>query len=189
MWAVATRVQLERWEAMVARFAWELIDKINPDPYNIWQAQADHHFALVAARHLLRAIELDGDRITVPALIAEEIKSGRDLLEHWDGNMPVFNVHPRTGTPERRSGKAFADRHPDGSPYNWLSYGNQTGPRLLPDLTAAELRDLLDVVQTRVLERQLDLERFIPPPGPPAFVRSQDQFRDLWPAQHHRPIP
>jgi hypothetical protein len=46
-WGVATRLQLDRWEALVAEnLRDELYDKLNSAGALIWQAQFEHHFCL-----------------------------------------------------------------------------------------------------------------------------------------------
>ncbi len=44
-WSVATRLQLDRWEALVAaNLRNELYDKLRSAGALIWQAQFEHHF-------------------------------------------------------------------------------------------------------------------------------------------------
>jgi hypothetical protein len=57
-WAVATRRQLGRWEPLVAA---NLRAQRGGPPFSdvlIWQAAHEHHFLLIAARHLITAIEM-----------------------------------------------------------------------------------------------------------------------------------
>jgi hypothetical protein len=58
---VATRVQLERWEPHVANFvrAGFASSSGKISDIDIWAAATEHHFALVAARHLLTTLELE----------------------------------------------------------------------------------------------------------------------------------
>lgn len=80
LWAVATRRQLNRWERLVAAYVKSRI--ANAEPYadaSVWEAQTEHHFCLIAVRHLLTAIELDGSRIPVEAALRAELIEGRDL--------------------------------------------------------------------------------------------------------------
>jgi hypothetical protein len=58
LWAVATRRQLERWEAVLAPCVRGAMVDREPAGVDVWSAAIEHHFALVAARHLLRALEL-----------------------------------------------------------------------------------------------------------------------------------
>jgi hypothetical protein len=59
LWTVATRRQLERWEPYVAADVLRGYEHRQLDDVDIWLAQIEHHFALVAARNLLRALDLE----------------------------------------------------------------------------------------------------------------------------------
>jgi len=144
-WALGTRMQLDRWEPLVARNLWlHHRNEQLPDPL-IWQAEHDHHFALVACRNLLGALALAGDPVEVDPVVHTQI-AGRDLHGHWDENMPVFNVRP-SGTPPRKSGKDFAVSNPDRSPYDWLAWKGNAGPMLLPLVAAPQVHALLDAAK------------------------------------------
>jgi hypothetical protein len=172
LWAVATRQQLDRWEPLIAEFARGWAD---PEPRlsdrAIWQAAIEHHFALIAARNLIHALELPaGDPIPVDAALRDEIVQGRDLHEHWSENMPVFNVTPRPRQPSRPSGRAFAAQNPRSSPYNWLNWSNKTGPLLLPNVSGPHLHTLLDRVEESVLATNPSLGRFLSPRPPSSWT-------------------
>jgi hypothetical protein len=53
----------------------------------------------------------------------------RDLLEHWDENMPIFNGDSKE-VPPRPSGKRFAARNPTGTPYWSSEWNSKEGPLL-----------------------------------------------------------
>src|SRR5262245_16898749 len=91
-WVVTTRRQLERWEPLVARVVrLDSLESLVPDCVTVWTAQMEHHFALVAARHLLTALDLDPPtKVSVDPLLRSELIEGRDLHEHWVENMPIF---------------------------------------------------------------------------------------------------
>jgi hypothetical protein len=58
LWAIATRRQLERWEPIVAaRLLADWADRPSSGA-DVWSAAIEHHFALVAARHLFEALDL-----------------------------------------------------------------------------------------------------------------------------------
>lgn len=59
LWAIATRRQLERWEPIVAEDTRRGLDGSQLDPWDIWSAEVERHFLLVAARNLLRALDLE----------------------------------------------------------------------------------------------------------------------------------
>src|SRR5262249_7294102 len=139
LWALATRRQLDRWEALVARsvcagLGWG--PSLTSEA--IWQAATEHHFALIAAHHMMRSIALPGSRIALPQALAHDIRDGRDMHEHWEENMPVFNVTPRAQQPRYKSGQSFASRNPADSPYDWLRWSSRCGPCLLPNVPAHE---------------------------------------------------
>ena len=174
--SMATRLQLDRWEALVAEnLRYELRGDHSPGTL-IWQAQFEHHFCLVAAAHLLRALDMAGQPITVNATLAAEINEGRDLHEHWDENMPVFNLMPRTKAPSHKTGKSFAARNPRRGPYWWLGWDNTVGPKLLPNVPAAALYALLDDVESHVLHDDPDMARFILPRSESPWLGA-----DWWP--------
>jgi len=166
-WALGTRMQLDRWEPLVARNLWLHHRNAQlPDPL-IWQAEHDHHFALVACRNLLRALALADDPVEVDPVVRTQVIAGRDLHEHWDENMPVFNVRP-SGTPPRKSGKDFAVSNPDRSPYDWLAWKSNAGPMLLPLVAASRVHALLDACETWATVQVPSLTRFaLPRPASP----------------------
>jgi len=162
--AVATRRQLERWEPYVASAVLGDFAGRSQDGGDVWSAAIEHHFALIAARNLVRALELPpATSVAIDETLRAELIEGRDLNEHWDENMPVFNVHPRSKEPPRQSGRKFAARNPCHGPYDWLSWSSKTGARLLPHVSAAALHKLLDDVEAEVLTKNPRFDRFMPP--------------------------
>jgi hypothetical protein len=92
----------------------------------MWAAEIEHHFALVAARHLLRALDFEpATRISIDSTLRAELIEGPHLLEHWPENLPVFLVTPRRDEPPHPSGKEFAERNPGRDPYSWLSWSSK----------------------------------------------------------------
>lgn len=181
VWAVAARRQLERWEPLVAanvRAGWGGGPGL--PSADIWQAQIEHHFTVVAARNLLHAIDLANTYgITVTPELRQEVIEGRDLLEHWKENMAIFNTTPRPAEPKYTSGKRFAARHPRHSPYSWLSWTNKRGAILLPDVTARDLHELIDRVEAIVLGKDPELARFVPPRSESPWIESEGE---CWPS-------
>lgn len=167
LWTVATRRQLDRWEPMVAAWVLASFGGASFGDADIWSAEIEHHFTLIAARNLMRALELPPpSSVPVDTTLQSELIEGRDLNEHWPENMPVFNVKPRTTQPEYRSGKEFAKRNPESGPYDWLIWGNKTGARLLPNVTAPALHKVLDALEAELLATDAALKRFVPPRAP-----------------------
>ena len=132
-----TRRQLDRWEPYVAAAVLRGFDRRQLDGADICAAELEHHFALIAARNLLRALELErAARVAVDPTMRAELIEGRDLHEHWVENLPVFNVTPRPEQPGYRSGRDFAARNPKDGPYDRLAWRNMTGAQLLPNVSA-----------------------------------------------------
>ena len=151
----------------------------------IWQAATEHHFTLIAARNLLRALELP-PRMPLPIDkdFRAEVIEIRDLHEHWDVNAPVFNVTPRFAQPTHRSGKDFAARYPDRGPYWWLGWGNKTGATLSPGVSAPVLHALLDQIEAQVLSEDPKLSSFVPAREPSPWVYTAGEW---WPKVNSRP--
>jgi hypothetical protein len=172
IWTVAARGQLERWEPYVAAavrgdFARPRVELSGAE---IWAAATEHHFALIAARHVLTALELEPPSVVAldPTVRAELIE-GRDLHEHWRDNMEVFSTRPRTMRPNYRSGKDFAARNPNDAPYWWLGWDN-SGAKLLPNVPARAVHELLDAVEAEVLASDPKLSAYVPPRAPSLWV-------------------
>jgi hypothetical protein len=166
IWTVATRRQLERWEPYVADSVRAGFETPRRDitGRDIWAAATEHHFGLVAARHLLTALEL-APRSGVPLdpTVRAELIEGRDLHEHWRDNMELFSTRFRAKQPGYRSGRDFAARNPSTGPYDWLSWGNTTGPQLLPHVSAPAVHELLNAVEAEVLASDPSLSQYVPP--------------------------
>ncbi len=179
IWAVATRRQLERWESFVAASVRLSFQRKQVDSADIWLAETEHHFALIAARNLVRALDLDPPSgVEIDQTIRAELMEGRDLHEHWDENMPVFNMTPRPSAPPRGSGKSFAARNPRDGPYGWWGWSSTNGPELLPNVPAAALHEVLDAVHDEVVNADGSLARFVPQRAPGVWLRDGGEW---WP--------
>jgi hypothetical protein len=178
LWAIATRRQLERWEPLVAAALRTHSARQQPDGEDVWSAEIEHHFALVAARNLVRALELaPAASVSIHPTLRAELIEGRDLHEHWLENMPVFNVTPRPTQPRHRSGKDFAARNPKRGPYWWLGWNNKTGALLLPHVSAPALHQLLDAVEAEVLANDGSLSDYVPPRAPSPWLHQKGEWR------------
>jgi hypothetical protein len=179
-WVVATRRQLERWEPLVASVVrLTSLDSLVPDCVTVWSAEMEHHFALIAARNLIRAVELRPPmRVSVDETLRAELIEGRDLHEHWVENMPIFNVTPRPDHPKRRSGKDFANRNPDRGPYWWLGWSSKAGARLMPNVPAPVMHELIDAVEAEVVSDEPELGECVPPRAPSPWVHVGGEW---WP--------
>ena len=181
VWTVATRRQLERWEPLVALSVRRSFDDQQLEKADIWAAEIEHHFLLIAGRHLLQALDLDPmSNVSVDPTLRNELKEGRDLHEHWFDNLPVFNVRPRVQQPPRKSGRDFAARNPERGPYWWLGWNSKTGPKILPHVHAPELHRVLDDVEAEVLTDDPTLSQYVPPRAPSPWRLENGNW---WPIQ------
>jgi hypothetical protein len=179
LWTVATRRQLERWEPYVAAHICARFGRRHVQNGDIWLAELEHHFALVAARNLIHALELEPvSTVPLDPTIRAELIEGRDLLEHWVDNLPVFNVSPPPKSPPRRSGRDFAARNPDRGPYWWLSWNSKQGAMLMPNVPAPAVHELLDAVEAEVLADDPSFASFVPPRAPSPWIRERGEW---WP--------
>jgi hypothetical protein len=153
LWVAAVRRQLERWEPLVAKFTLVGLEpNLSPPPEiptvmpagEIWQGETERHLLLVATRNLLFSVALMDNPPKVDPVVAKELVEVRDLNEHWDENMPVFQSSPRPRDPKFRSGKDFAGRNPQHGPYCWWAWSSQDGPRVTPNVSATQVHDLVD---------------------------------------------
>lgn len=179
-WVVATRRHLELWDEHVARIVAEDLRSRESDGQLIWDSQLDRHLTIVCLRNVLRALDVVENPPEVPSGIGETIKNVRDLLEHWDENMPIFNVSPRKAEPPRPPGKDFAKTHPDQTPYYGISWNGKRGSMVTPNLAAAQLHDLLDRLEGWAIEMSPSLKGFVHVRKPSPWQR--DDSGILWPA-------
>jgi hypothetical protein len=179
LWTITTRRQLERWEPLVAAGVLAGMAGLELDSADIWSAEIEHHFALVAARHLLHALELEPvSNVSVDPTLRAELIEGRDLHEHWPDNLSVFTGKLRIAQPRYPSGKAFAARNPDRGPYWWLGWSNKTGAQLMPNVSAPALHQVLDAAEAEVLAHDDAFSRFVPPCAPSPWLHENGEW---WP--------
>jgi hypothetical protein len=152
-WASAVRRQLGRWDPLIAKHTlMKLESNLKPPPTvrttmapeDYWQGEVEHHFLLIAAGNLLKAIDLLPNPPSIEQVVRDELKEARDLNEHWVENIPVFNQTPRPRDPGYPSGKRFAARNPRAGPYNWWMWNGDTGPMVTPNVSGLQVRTLAD---------------------------------------------
>src|SRR6266702_566998 len=91
LWAVATRVQLGRWEALSAGHLLQTAyHKAQFSRPSYWQGHYEWHFCLIAPRNLIGALDLLDPPLAVDQVLRDEVIETRGLNEHWKDNMPVF---------------------------------------------------------------------------------------------------
>lgn len=182
-WSVATRIALNEWEPLVAVFIRDLFAGRPPAGGHLaWTTQREHHYALLSARHVLRAAALLDPPMSVDPDLAADIAAGRDLLEHWDQNQPIFNVTPRRAEPKYKSGKGFAERNPGTSPYWGRGWDARRGPLLLPNLPASAVHGLVDEAVTTALTLAPSLAPYVPERAPSPWIDDPD-VHGYWPRQ------
>lgn len=114
----------------------------------------------------MEALELTpASTVDVDDTLRAELIEGPNLHEHWKEQMPVFDVNPRPKEPVK-SGKSFAARNPEATPFNWLTWSNSTGALLLPNVSARALHQLLDDVEAESVSNRPSLADFVPPRAP-----------------------
>ena len=185
IWTVATRRQLERWEPYVAAAVRADVGGVRTvlSSAELWAAATEHHFALVAAHHLLKALELEPPSIVTPdPAIRAELIDGRHVHEHWDEYMAVFNTRPPRVKQLGRSGRAFAARNPNATPFIWLRWSSTGGAELLPKVSAPDLHHLLDAVESEVLADDPTLSEYVPPREPSPWLYENGEW---WPTADH----
>ena len=180
LWAVATRRQLDRWEACVAEIV--RLGQALPGEL-VWRSSAERHLVFVSARHLVRATALSNDP-PLDAPLSDGITDVRNLLEHWDENAPIFNKWPQVipeGDAKRRfpSRKRFAEQHPEVTPFSSFAWDSTSGPKLLPTIPAHMLHAALDVVEAAVLQRRPELAEFVSERDPSPWL-GEDAGNDRW---------
>jgi hypothetical protein len=178
-WLLATRQNLRAWEVKVAETVGLAMRREEVAGALVWSTQLAHHMALVAGHNLLLALgNADGRYASMPESMARELKTLRDLHEHWNEQWPVF-YDPRNPGPLKRSGKKFAELYPERSPYDWSIWNGNDGPSLGPGLVAADLCDYLDTLQAEVLAVAPQLARFEVPIEPSPWL-GPSAGRDRW---------
>lgn len=162
VWAVATRMQIDRWEPLVLAWVRAEMEGTDFPGRDHWRGQIEHHFLVVAARQLIRAIGMLDPPEPVDNLMRKDIIGTRDLQAHWDENMPVFNRFPRSASPARKSGQSYMETNPAARPYVWQAWNSDVGARVTPNATSDNLRGLVDRVEARVLAEEPSLAAYVP---------------------------
>lgn len=174
-WAVSTRESLERWSALQSEYVWMALadlDEPKEDEYQrYWSMALQHHFVFVTAKNVIRAITLAKEKVPGSSIAgladdAVELRKAiglvRDVLEHWEQHMPVFNVHPRQVTP-KRAGEELLAINDEALPYMPGGWGNHDGPYLSKGIvTEAQMTAwITHVIEVATTSHPL-LSRFVP---------------------------
>lgn len=142
-WSHVLIVQIDRLyaaraaavESQLASFRKGRHDRGDNHPFFVMEADA--HFALVAARQLLRALmAFDGD-VRMPAGMDDaQVRSLRDALEHWD-------------EPDGRAARQMRERGVDPGAHKWSGDGAGVLGELVSD---AQLRSWAAAVYEELAE-------------------------------------
>jgi hypothetical protein len=177
-WCLATRRQLDRWEELLAQMMLISVRNEKPPGALVWEVRMEHHFALVAADNLRRAL----NRVQQTGFLKDlhqDIELLRHLHEHWDAQEDVFANAANPGPVLNKTAAAFHERHPGRSPYGFFNFKGKTGPQLGPAVNAWELRSALDRIEERAIEVSPDLAPFLTPRPPSPWVC--DDYDNWWP--------
>jgi len=189
-WACAVRVQLGRWEPLVAKHALQtLAPNLRPPPdppivmaeHEYWDGERERHLLLIAARNLLLSLGLLDNPPVVDSNMRSELIEARDLNEHWLENMGIFNVHPRPREPKYRSGKEFAERNPRSGPYCWWAWSLNQGPLVTPNVPAATVHNLCDQVIDAVISDDSAIAGYVPRTYPSPWHPRANSSDPWWP--------
>ena len=153
LWTGAAMDQLHSWESDLAIEFVRSWKKEAADGRLHWRMQIHRHLLFVVLNHLLTALDMATGRgtyhVQIAPIVSAEIRETRDLLEHWKENSAIFNTQPRPGYPKHSSGQKWADRNPEPArPNSVVSWNNRDGPRLTPNITSADVWNVLNTIAT-----------------------------------------
>lgn len=189
IWVGASIEQLHGWESLLAEdfvAGWNAPEA----PRNgrlIWRLHTHRHFLMVALAHVLTALKKAREKsvyhLNIDPTIRDEIKETRDLLEHWKENVPIFNTRPRPRQPKHPSGQRWANRNPEPArPYSAFNWNNKDGPRLTPNITSAEVWQILDRIVEDFRATDGHWDDYLPEPQPLAWVEyDTERGKEWWP--------
>lgn len=183
-WAGASQVQFERWEPLVAQQVAAAFDAKYPMPSRlVWQMDMERHFLLVAIDHLMTALKFAQFPVQMPMKPAIELENARNLIEHWQEHMPTFNSTPRPQLSTKYpSASAFAVVNPTGTPFSSLEWGSTVGPKLLPRVTADEVKRVVEAVTARLVLDHPNLAPFFHEWEPSPWIGGDDPSDKWFPA-------
>ncbi len=190
LFGAAVRRQLGRWEPLVAKHTLMTLEpNLKPPPetptvmalHEYWQGETERHLLLISVGNLLKAVKLLDDPLRVDPSMAAELIQARDLNEHWEENMPVFNVQPRPRDPAWRSGKTFAAENPQRGPYNWWAFDVSLGPLVTPHVAATQVHELVTDAIAAARATEPDMADKVPDPTPRPWVIPETPGEWWWP--------
>ena len=147
----------------------------------MWPGEAERHLLLDAARNLLKAADLMDGPLVIDPVVADELREVRDLNQHWDENMPVFEVRPRPREPKFQSGKDFAGGNPRRGPYCWWAWDNARGPLVSPNASTTEVHKLVADTITAARVTQPEMADAVPDAAPRPWSEPEKPGDWWWP--------
>jgi hypothetical protein len=118
--------------------------------------------------------------------LAGRIANLRNLLEHWDEQMPVF-FSPLAPGPLKRSAVPFAAQNPGRTPYETIQWGPASGPMLGPNISAAALHDYLNQIEADVVAADASFSDYIASRPPSPWITDTTTGEKWWPATTETP--
>ena len=180
LWAIATRKQLERWEPLVASFWRADPATAHPDEADIWSAEIEHHFALVAVGNLFQALDFaPAASVSVDQILRAELiqrpRPPRTLAREHAGIQRI-TAH---GTAASPLGKGVRRSQSRARAILVAPIGSQEGRFApAPHVPASALHRLLDAVEAEVLTNDDSLRRFVPRRAPSPWLHENGKW---WP--------
>jgi hypothetical protein len=159
VWVRATFEQLDRWETRLLTYLRARRTADESDLLDIWSAQTERHFALVAASHVITAVARTRGRLPMPpSEMVDMIVALRDIHEHWEQQQPMFDRRPIAEDRLVRAGKRFARSNPGVHPLWWLNWDEREGSMLVDALPTEDVRRYLRKVEQLVIANDPSLE-------------------------------
>ncbi len=162
LWSIATRRQLDRWADVVDQIVESMQLGEDIDGRLVWKAEAERHLALVAAGNVATALKLPTNTATpTDADLIPTLEALRNVSEHWDQQMPYFNVQPHEGE-AHLSGRVLVGQDPQRTPFaQFARYGSDD--LLWADVPASRVRAMLDDIERQIIEQHPTLADYLSP--------------------------
>jgi hypothetical protein len=181
-WINAAQVQIERFSTAFQISQASSRSPLGPGAWRRGLYSAEAHLLIVAMNHVSTALERIDDRLGV-ATLSEGVKTStlllRNILEHWDEQRDAFS---NDSIPKVQSGKRYADRFPDSTPWSFSASGDSNiGLRIGEAFNVVDARRELDAIVDTLeplwLQALTDVG-VLPYRGPAVEFRPTDTFAE-----------
>jgi hypothetical protein len=176
-WCLATGWQLDRWEELLAQFGMLLQRNEKPPGALVWELRMEHHFALVAADNLRRAL----NRVQQTGFL-KDLHRDIELLRH----LPSTGTTTRTSSPTPPTrGRSTRPAPPSttgiqvGRPSGSSTSTARRGPRSAPVSSPGSFGPPLTTSRPKAIKTWPALVRFLTPRPPAPWVK--DDYDNWWP--------